>query len=370
MPQKVFHQIQYLCQQISKVEWSGILFYKTEGSIQDPTTFKIILEDILPLHKGTVSYTEYTFDERVVEYMMENEHLEECRIGHIHSHNTMGVFFSGTDWSELEDNAPNHNYYLSLIVNNFMDFCAKVCFIAEAKNEKFVFEAKDEQGKKYTTYTKEYSVTPKLIVYDCEIDSPKKGIEVGQTFTQKVKSIIEKAERVVTNTARSFSNTTSTKPGEKWSRNTKKEERASWDFWKYPSSKEVKAEEDSFPETLADAIEDFGEDFTLFVINTGNATDEYEDLEELCKFYEGNRVTGSMLAGRVANTLTSSYSKYFETFGEERKDPVLYRKALEEVIYNLECEVLTTRNKMVEKMLEPSLEVVKNILKKFNEVIK
>ena len=82
MPQKVFNQIQYLCQQIAKVEWSGILFYKTEGSIQNPETFKIILEDILPLHKGTSTYTEYTFDERVVEYMMENEHLEECRIGH------------------------------------------------------------------------------------------------------------------------------------------------------------------------------------------------------------------------------------------------------------------------------------------------
>ena len=60
------------------------------------------------------------------------------------------VFFSGTDWSELEDNASNHNYYLSLIVNNFMDFCAKVCFIAEAKNETFNFEAKDEQGKRYS----------------------------------------------------------------------------------------------------------------------------------------------------------------------------------------------------------------------------
>ena len=93
MPQKVYNQIQYLCQQIAKVEWSGILFYKTEGSIQNPETFKIILEDILPLHKGTSTYTEYTFDERVVEYMMENEHLEECKIGHIHSHNTMGVLF-------------------------------------------------------------------------------------------------------------------------------------------------------------------------------------------------------------------------------------------------------------------------------------
>jgi hypothetical protein len=43
MPQKVYNQIQYLCQQIAKVEWSGILFYKTEGSIQDPSSFKITL---------------------------------------------------------------------------------------------------------------------------------------------------------------------------------------------------------------------------------------------------------------------------------------------------------------------------------------
>ena len=90
MPTKVYNQIQYLCQQISEVEWSGILFYRTEGSIQDPTTFKIILEDILPLHKGTSSFTEYTFDERVIEHMEENEHLEKCRIGHIHSHGMMG----------------------------------------------------------------------------------------------------------------------------------------------------------------------------------------------------------------------------------------------------------------------------------------
>ena len=231
MPQKVYNQIQYLCQQIAKVEWSGILFYKTEGSIQNPETFKIILEDILPLHKGTSTYTEYTFDERVVEYMMENEHLEECRIGHIHSHNTMGVFFSGTDWSELEDNASNHNYYLSLIVNNFMDFCAKVCFIAEAKNEIFNFEAKDEQGKRYTVSSGDYSVPHRIIVYDCDIDSPKKNIEVNQTFTQKVKGIIEKAEKVISNTTKSFSKNTSVKPGESWSK-TQENKDFNWSFKK------------------------------------------------------------------------------------------------------------------------------------------
>lgn len=82
MPEKVYNQIQYLCREIAKVEWSGILFYKVEGSIQDPKNFKIILEDILPLNKGTQAYTEYSFDERVIDHMEENEHLEECKMGH------------------------------------------------------------------------------------------------------------------------------------------------------------------------------------------------------------------------------------------------------------------------------------------------
>ena len=93
MPQKVFNQIQYLCQQIAKVEWSGILFYKTEGTIADPSNYKIILEDILPLHKGTATYTEYEFGKAFVEHMMDNEHLDDCKMGHIHSHNTMGKLF-------------------------------------------------------------------------------------------------------------------------------------------------------------------------------------------------------------------------------------------------------------------------------------
>ena len=113
------------------------------------------------------------------------------------------VFFSGTDWSELEDNAPNHNYYLSLIVNNFMDFCAKVCFVAKAQNETFKFEARDENGEKYIAQSGEYSVDPKLIVYDCEIESPKKVIEVQEEFVGKVKTIIEKAAAVTTTTVNS-----------------------------------------------------------------------------------------------------------------------------------------------------------------------
>jgi hypothetical protein len=188
MPEKVLNQIKYLCKNIAKVEWSGVLFYSVEGSIRDPHTMVLTLQDILPMQKGTATYTEYSFDERVIEYMMDNETMEKgWKLGHIHSHNTMAVFFSGTDWSELEDNAPNHNFYLSLIVNNFMDFCAKVCFIAESDSTKqFDFVAKDENGKKYIYKAEEYEVKErKLIVYDCAITSPKNDIVVDDTFASK-----------------------------------------------------------------------------------------------------------------------------------------------------------------------------------------
>ena len=259
------------------------------------------------------------------------------------------VFFSGTDWSELEDNAPNHNYYLSLIVNNFMDFCAKVCFIAEAENEVFSFIAKDENGKKYTAQKGDYSVSPKLIVYDCEIDSPKKNIEVQKSFTEKVNSIIQKAEKVVLNT----SNNSSVKPGKNWSEQQESRE-IDW------TSRRT---------TFADTIEEFIDVYSMFVINTGNSIENFKDLEEICEFYEASRVTGSMLAGRVAATYVDSYQKFFSIHGDEIKDPNMFHKATEELIWELESEIETTHKTFVSEILKPCLEVIKKILKDFNTKI-
>lgn len=85
-------------------------------------------------------------------------------------------------------------------------------------------------GNKYIANSAEYSVPPKLIVYDCDIDSPK-NIEVNQTFTQKVKGIIEKAEKVISSTTRNFSSNTSIKPGENWSKTQEKKD-FNWSFKK------------------------------------------------------------------------------------------------------------------------------------------
>lgn len=112
---------------ISKIEWSAVLFYtehlddNLEGHLE---AFDMFLMDI-----GNTGATDYLFTEEVSTYMMENDyHLPEAktRIGLIHSHHTMGVFFSSTDKDELVDNSEAHDYYLSLIVNNKREAIAKV----------------------------------------------------------------------------------------------------------------------------------------------------------------------------------------------------------------------------------------------------
>ena len=194
MPIEVLHQIQYLCKLISKVEWSGALFYTTEGSIEKPETFKITLKTILPLDMGSSAYTEYNLDERFMDFI-EEDFEERCtwKLGHIHSHNSMAVFFSGTDMAELNDNAPAHNFYLSLIVNNAMDFLAKVAFIGEAKKDikQVPYTAKNVNGSDYIIERQDFEVnTQKLFLYDCQIFSDLQELSITEQFIEQVAKIM------------------------------------------------------------------------------------------------------------------------------------------------------------------------------------
>ena len=108
----------------------------------------------------------------------------------------------------------------------------------------------------------------------------------------------------------------------------------------------------------------------MFVINTGNPIDDFATMEDVCKNYEGYSITGPMLAGNVASTYIKSYQTYFEIFKEEMRDAAMFEKATNEVIWELEHVIMTTKNKMIEKMLEPSLEVIKKILADFLKSVK
>ena len=326
MPLEVLHQIQYLCKSISKVEWSGALFYTTEGSIEKPGTFKITLKTILPLDMGTQAYTEYNLDERFMDFI-EEDFEERCtwKLGHIHSHNSMAVFFSGTDMAELNDNAPAHNFYLSLIVNNAMDFLAKVAFIGEAKKDikQVPYTAKNVQGHDYIIEKQDFEVNnQKLFIFDCDIYSDLQELSVTEQFINQVAKIME--PKPVKTFPRHPQPHQGTTPGNKgWSRQDQKELKAwnnsfkkeekkpikRWfDDWDIP---DVSKEIDDLAEydLKAQSIYNFAKD--LFNYAGEEQLDENEDLEDMLDLLAEYDLTPEEIAKAVINDYAKTFAKHF-----------------------------------------------------------
>ena len=382
MPDRILNQIQWLCKEIPKVEWSGILFYSIEGTIREPEKMVLTLKDILPMQKGTASYTEYSFDERVIDYRMENEEADEWKVAHIHSHNTMGVFFSGTDWEELEDNAPNHNIYLSLIVNNFMDFCAKVAFIAEVKESKeFEFISQDENGEKYVYSTAQYEVDEaKIVTYDCEIISSNVSITVEEDFSNRVAEIIKTSNinTVVYNNNKyvspinkqnasvGFSGRHSTPGAQSW---VKKDKDYSvpqyddeWDEWGYGSSHD--AEIEAF-ESAEDKERDMYDDYATFVLALGEDFANYSDMEEVIDKYIQSRVSPIEVANLVIAEYIDSYITYFSIKGSIEEAHFI--EATEKVIIAIDDEKYSENRLQYMNMYKAVLEVLGELLIKYKE---
>lgn len=333
MPVEVFHQIQYLCKNIPKVEWSGALFYTTEGSIEKPGTFKITLKTILPLDMGSQAYTEYHLDDRFIDFI-EEDFEERCnwKLGHIHSHNVMGVFFSGTDMAELNDNAPAHNFYLSLIVNNYMDFIAKVAFIGEAKKDikQVPYTAKNVDGHDYIIEKQDFEVnTRKLFIYDCEIDAPKTTILVTDQFSAQVAKIMEPKpvkkvghNNVLPAKSSGWQRTSNNQPNKNKSRQYKTQEEREMESWNksFKTSKEEKNLFDDWdvPSHLIDDLEEedlkaisiynFAKDLFNF---TGTENDEEETLEDVLDMVAEFNLSPAELAKSVIQEYAKDFNKHF-----------------------------------------------------------
>lgn len=326
MPLEVLHQIQYLCKLISKVEWSGALFYTTEGSIEKPGTFKITLKTILPLDMGTQAYTEYNLDERFMDFI-EEDFEERCtwKLGHIHSHNSMAVFFSGTDMAELNDNAPAHNFYLSLIVNNAMDFLAKVAFIGEAKKDikQVPYTAKNVQGQNYVIEKQDFEVnTQKLFIYDCDMITPLQEVIITKQFEAQVAKIMEpkpvKTYPTIPNLNAHTSNTANKgwsrqdqKELKAWNNSFKKEEKPikRWfDDWDIP---DVSKEIDDLAEydLKAQSIYNFAKD--LFNYTGQEELDEEDDLENMLDLLAEYNLTPEEIAKAVITDYAKTFAKHF-----------------------------------------------------------
>ena len=124
IPNDVENIIRHLCNKVHNIEWSGILFYKYDGTWENDD-LKITCVDILPMDIGSAGYTDFSMSADVISYMTDHD-LLDCECGLSHSHHNMSTFFSGTDLKTLEKEGIDRNHFVSLIVNNAGTYTAAV----------------------------------------------------------------------------------------------------------------------------------------------------------------------------------------------------------------------------------------------------
>jgi hypothetical protein len=170
-----------------------MLFYETEGEFGDES-FKITAKGLFLLDIGTHSYTEYDpADPDLIKFLMANPEVLAMKKGHIHSHNSMAVFFSGTDNEELIDNCIYHNFYLSLIVNNRNEMCAKIAFQAKSTHENHLtISYMNQEGKEKQKKLVGKKESESAYVYKCEIFKP--GEVVEDSFKSRFQELKEARE--------------------------------------------------------------------------------------------------------------------------------------------------------------------------------
>ena len=349
IPDDVLDKIEYLCQKIAKVEWSGLLFYQVEGSIKDSKNVKLVCKDILLMDKGSSAYTEYDWDEDIVEYRMNNPESMDWLVGHIHSHNTMNVFFSGTDMSELNDNCPNHNIYLSLIVNNYLEMTAKVAFTATPK----LFVCKDEEGKDYTLQLyNDSKLSSYMFVYDCDISRRIKNVTVNDDFASRIKQIEEKAEKKRQEDAKKEAAQKAAQPNvTQYSQNQHKNY-SGGSFVKSPFPdyvpKQHQRPADFF---MGEDVEDdtpgvvtLEEQFAAFVLRLGNQVDDDDVVNALEDIGIAN-LSGESLSTSILESYPAYYEQFFDNNAKYNTDEA-FLEVLESVIdyltmYETEFDFIT-----------------------------
>lgn len=164
IPIEVENKIRALCKKVYNIEWSGILFYKKEGTFED-NNLRIICVDIFPMDIGTTVYTEFQESPDIISYMTGNTELLDCQMGLVHSHHSMSTFFSGTDKATLKEEGTYKNHFVSLIVNNDGQYTAAIT--RKIKSNKTIIEDNyyNSFNGEVLSYTKEYKEETEELEY-------------------------------------------------------------------------------------------------------------------------------------------------------------------------------------------------------------
>lgn len=118
-------QIDLFHAMVGSIEWSGVLFYQVNTDLSDNNCI-ITPKYIFPMDVGVAAYTDFEYSDVIFDAYDQLPGAEDCREGIVHTHHRMGAFFSGTDDTELKENADKYDFYLSLVVDYNRTYKAKV----------------------------------------------------------------------------------------------------------------------------------------------------------------------------------------------------------------------------------------------------
>lgn len=204
------HIIRKLCEKIPDREWSGVLFYKYEGSFQD-NNLTIVCKHMLPMNIGTDSYTEWTNSPEIINYMAKND-LLDCYTGIIHSHNRFKTTFSDIDLETLLHEGMDMCNAVSLIVNNSGDYSAAITrqvkvvsstyeikeynmFSQSPITDSNIYGSKDQYVEYYMLdITKEFNEKDKIMDEKSIVDFLRKNL--SRIDSSKVNQVKEDSEEV------------------------------------------------------------------------------------------------------------------------------------------------------------------------------
>jgi hypothetical protein len=203
LTRQFIRDVDYLHEKVGNVEWSGIL--KTNivsGDIDDVSKLVIKTDGIIFMNIGSGAYTEYNFnsDDKYLMNELSDSLLNKKKLGHIHTHHSMNIFFSGTDMDELHDNAPKYNWYLSLIVgfDSPKKWIAKIAQSIEEKYEGEVSKTIQFKGNKgieiVSKSQKVNSVQKYLNIWDAEVEIETDNINPSEDLVTRYADIAEKCK--------------------------------------------------------------------------------------------------------------------------------------------------------------------------------
>jgi len=178
-----------LCQKYSNVEWSGYCLHEKTGDLFNET---IIVHGVYLMDIGSVTATDFKGNPDVATLIDEYPEIGDLIFGNgyrilqckVHSHNNLSVFYSGMDQQDLEDNSKGQDVYVSIVVNNKMEFFAKAC--RWVKTEKTQKTVQVLNRSKYQPYTYEVPAGEEKMVQNCNV---KIDMQNPEWFTKRLTEV-------------------------------------------------------------------------------------------------------------------------------------------------------------------------------------